>query len=388
MTTGEKIGRIRKGNNFTQEQFAEILGVSRQTVYRWENNKITPSKEKLQVICSQFGVDLSVFYNTDDTVDNNFEMYEYEDYKTKNKEKDTKKLLIFTALIMAVIINAVFIRTEAKISKLENTINEMETTVKYLKKQNDSLNMRLTMLIDTPQTERYIFFDYEVLEYNRKTNMIKLQIQVTPADFTGNTTAHFTTDTAEGSFIADTVYTDHVYTGIIDSYRQEDMPLYMYLTDNGRVRSFLVDYLPDLTEKFKLDFGYCGIAGGEDFVLENGRFSTGNARLDVSLLYRADPQNKDRMVYPVKADVEIYVDDILLKVKPFDNLVNVDYSRLAQKSDNYRKDDPITYKHSAYLTLDEEFSGSDIKGNSDLKFILKITDNHGLEYQKTIVNGY
>lgn len=36
MTCGEKIAALRKENNLTQEQFAEVLNVSRQSVSKWE----------------------------------------------------------------------------------------------------------------------------------------------------------------------------------------------------------------------------------------------------------------------------------------------------------------------------------------------------------------
>lgn len=35
MTTGDKILNLRKGNNITQEQLADGLGVSRQSVSKW-----------------------------------------------------------------------------------------------------------------------------------------------------------------------------------------------------------------------------------------------------------------------------------------------------------------------------------------------------------------
>lgn len=38
MTIGEKIVRLRKEQNLTQEQFAEILKVSRQAVSKWERD--------------------------------------------------------------------------------------------------------------------------------------------------------------------------------------------------------------------------------------------------------------------------------------------------------------------------------------------------------------
>lgn len=37
MTLGEKITKHRKELNYTQEQLAEILGVSRQSISKWES---------------------------------------------------------------------------------------------------------------------------------------------------------------------------------------------------------------------------------------------------------------------------------------------------------------------------------------------------------------
>ncbi|MBQ8596518.1 MAG: helix-turn-helix domain-containing protein [Lachnospiraceae bacterium] len=47
MTTGEKIAALRKKKNLTQEQLAEILNVSRQSVSRWEMDAAFPETEKL-----------------------------------------------------------------------------------------------------------------------------------------------------------------------------------------------------------------------------------------------------------------------------------------------------------------------------------------------------
>lgn len=47
MTTGEKLSRLRKENNYTQEQLADILGVSRQSVSKWEQDLAFPETEKL-----------------------------------------------------------------------------------------------------------------------------------------------------------------------------------------------------------------------------------------------------------------------------------------------------------------------------------------------------
>lgn len=47
MTTGEKLSMLRKGNNITQEQLAQLLGVTRQSVSRWEMDLAFPETEKL-----------------------------------------------------------------------------------------------------------------------------------------------------------------------------------------------------------------------------------------------------------------------------------------------------------------------------------------------------
>ena len=56
MKLSEKIINIRNDNNLTQEQLADILFVTRQTVSNWENNNILPSVEMLISIASFFSV--------------------------------------------------------------------------------------------------------------------------------------------------------------------------------------------------------------------------------------------------------------------------------------------------------------------------------------------
>lgn len=58
MTVGEKLKKLRNENNLTQEQFAEMLHVSRQSVSKWELNSVYPDTEKLIKICKLFNCSL------------------------------------------------------------------------------------------------------------------------------------------------------------------------------------------------------------------------------------------------------------------------------------------------------------------------------------------
>ena len=56
MTTGERIAQKRKENNLSQEALGEALGVSRQSISKWESNLSLPEIEKLVALSRLFGV--------------------------------------------------------------------------------------------------------------------------------------------------------------------------------------------------------------------------------------------------------------------------------------------------------------------------------------------
>ena len=64
-TLGEKIAQLRKANNYTQEQLAEILGVSRQAISKWESNITYPETEKLLRMSELFSCSLDYLLKAD-----------------------------------------------------------------------------------------------------------------------------------------------------------------------------------------------------------------------------------------------------------------------------------------------------------------------------------
>lgn len=65
---GKKISQIRKLKGFTQESLAEKIGVSRQTVFKWESDVMQPTFDKMQALCSVLGVDVEYFTREEDVV--------------------------------------------------------------------------------------------------------------------------------------------------------------------------------------------------------------------------------------------------------------------------------------------------------------------------------
>ena len=56
LNIGETIKKLRKEREITQEEFAEVLGVSCQSVSRWENDSCYPDIELIPTIAEFFGI--------------------------------------------------------------------------------------------------------------------------------------------------------------------------------------------------------------------------------------------------------------------------------------------------------------------------------------------
>ncbi len=56
MNLGEKLYELRKEKNLSQEEVADRLNVTRQTVSKWETNQSTPDFDKIVPICELFEI--------------------------------------------------------------------------------------------------------------------------------------------------------------------------------------------------------------------------------------------------------------------------------------------------------------------------------------------
>ena len=69
LNIGETIKRLRKEREITQEEFAEVLGVSCQSVSRWENDNCYPDIELIPTIAGFFGISTDRLMGVDETAE-------------------------------------------------------------------------------------------------------------------------------------------------------------------------------------------------------------------------------------------------------------------------------------------------------------------------------
>ena len=95
---GSKIKSLRKSLNLSQEEFAEKIGLERDTISKIENGKRFPSCKTLEKIAQVFNIKYSDLFNFND-FDNTVDYNKAINIETLDlKEKDTEFILDFIRL--------------------------------------------------------------------------------------------------------------------------------------------------------------------------------------------------------------------------------------------------------------------------------------------------
>lgn len=93
MTLGDKLSKLRKENNYTQEQLANVLNVSRQAISKWESDTAYPETDKLIRISELFNCSLD--YLLKETANGNVQNLGTDAaYKNRFRGKKSEKMLL------------------------------------------------------------------------------------------------------------------------------------------------------------------------------------------------------------------------------------------------------------------------------------------------------
>lgn len=82
MDLGERLYELRKAKGLSQEGVADILGVTRQTVSKWETNQTTPDFDKIVPLCKLYEITTDELLTGEKSV-----LQEAENQFSKNEEQ-------------------------------------------------------------------------------------------------------------------------------------------------------------------------------------------------------------------------------------------------------------------------------------------------------------
>ena len=105
MKIGNKINQLRKLSGMTQEQLAEKLNVSRQTISKWESDSTSPDLESIVKISRIFHVSLDDLLKEGETgvANKNGEQLTLEDLMKINLHNRKMTLLLISGLIFIMV---------------------------------------------------------------------------------------------------------------------------------------------------------------------------------------------------------------------------------------------------------------------------------------------
>lgn len=125
MYVGDKILELRKSKGYSQEDIANKLNVSRQTVSKWETNQSMPDFDKIVPLCNLFGIttDELLMNKVQDKkikTENDINSLNEEELKFRNKKKFAFSLclsilLYFVSVMWIIFAEAINIKEELNI---------------------------------------------------------------------------------------------------------------------------------------------------------------------------------------------------------------------------------------------------------------------------------
>ena len=107
MALGERIKACRQSAGMSQEKVAELVGVSRQAVTKWEANQSAPNTENLFKLAEIFGTTVDLLLASNEEVKQSpaeqiYYLYKMEEEKkAKAKKNQRNKNIVFALLIAA-----------------------------------------------------------------------------------------------------------------------------------------------------------------------------------------------------------------------------------------------------------------------------------------------
>ncbi len=111
MSLGERLFELRKTKNLTQDEVAEKLNVTRQTVSKWETNQSTPDFDKILPLCELYDISTDELLKgekqerTEENNYNNKEKKNKDDYEnmTKNQIKQKSAEVVCSSILIFIV---------------------------------------------------------------------------------------------------------------------------------------------------------------------------------------------------------------------------------------------------------------------------------------------
>lgn len=158
MKFGDNLKQIRKSRKISQERLAEILGVSRQSVSKWETGENFPSMQNIMCLCDIFKCKIN------DLVHENFVDIDLLDEEIKMSvvkfKKEKQKNMKILSKITYILSKVVEVAAEIGIGVLAVFMILLPFIYKYISIDNSTIKMNNTLIGSLTNSDLTIVTNY------------------------------------------------------------------------------------------------------------------------------------------------------------------------------------------------------------------------------------
>ncbi len=382
MTTGEKITKLRKQAGMSQEALCEKLGISRQAVSKWENDTAQPTSENLAQLARLFDVTISSLLDDEDINIGTKPVFAEEStpHKKDVRQEKSFKTGVLLQGIAIIILGITNIIQAAMIGNMKNNIASMELKMhsySSLQSQIDSLENRIySMPYASSNDENFTDYHYKIINYDRASNTATVSFSVVPKDYTRETMAEIVIKGDNQDYSVQAVLENNIFVATTDVVCDDDMSVYLYLTEDGKTRSFVLDYLPNPADNYTMAL-YRRDLGGK-WTVGNGKL-VADAQVGYTVRYVMN-QDMSKSSYPVKATAEFYLKDRFIHEVPCENLMSYNFVTDGKEMLADSAFDIVDNEITFYEYFDLKIESEEITSIEDVDMVIRIVDNQGYEH--------
>lgn len=212
MTIGQRIAQKRKELGLSQEALGERLGVSRQSIYKWESDTALPEIDKLITLSKLFGLSVGALLgveketaepktsaeNTSELTEAQLKMVEEitERYLAAAAAKNNRRFLLPAAaltLTAAVCLLFVSARLGSRLERMEDRYRDLAVAVDSVSSSvNSQVSAIAGQVTDLLKQQNELTSDYaaQVVEVDPGENTVTFSFRATPKTLTERTVAY------------------------------------------------------------------------------------------------------------------------------------------------------------------------------------------------------
>ena len=290
MTPGQRIAQFRKSLGLSQEALGEKVGVSRQSIYKWESDSALPEIEKLIALSRLFGISVGALLGVEEDAPAREEPAELTEAQLKMVEEITQRYLsalpqepkhkrhpVLTALAILAVLFAAW-QLYKKLDAVDRQYQSLTYQVQYVQRdvanQVDSISNRVENILEA---QNAITADREtaIAATDLRAGLVTFSFRAVPKTFTASTLAYIEVNN-EGTiqtFGPFAPQENQTFAGEVTTALTDSILLSVVFEDGGVRQTQLLDEysgyctasLPDVTVE---DHNLWRITLGEAYVLE------------------------------------------------------------------------------------------------------------------------